>query len=146
MIARYTFFYTGLFLGLSNLMMVILTFLDLEGSSGMSVAMTMVSAMLIGQLFVTEQKRMFTKKERRRLAAAFTLAGLVASIVLLVFISMFDDTGMLAYFADIFVEMAGFMLMATLVVLLLLCGVNWLGLGLGGKLALKQQAAKSEKE
>lgn len=34
MITRYTSFYTGLLLGLSNLTMVLLFFLDLEGSSG----------------------------------------------------------------------------------------------------------------
>lgn len=147
MIIRYTFFYTGLVLGLSKLTIVVLSFLDLESNSGLSMAMAIVSAMLIGQLFGIEQKRTFTKRERHLLAAACTLAGTVASIVLVVFAWMyFEGVSALGDIADAVAGMAGLMAAVTLVVLLIVYGVTWLGLGLGANIALKQQAAKSAKE
>lgn len=144
MITRYTLFNIGLFLAFSTLLVVVFFALDLEGNSGVSVAMTMVSAMLIGQLFVKEQKRTFTKKERYQLAAAFTLAGMVASTALVALIwLLLEGTELLVEFLAIIGEMASLMVVVTLVVLLLLYGVTWLGLGLGAKAALKQQSAKS---
>lgn len=147
MIARYTLFYIGLFLAFSILSMVVFTVLDLEGNSALSVVLVMFSAMMIGQVFVKEQRRALSKKERHQLAAAFTLSGTVASVVLLIAVfAVLGGAELLAYYGEIFSEMAGVMIAITVFVLFLHYGINWLGLGLGVKAALKQQVAKAAKE
>lgn len=146
MIARYTLIFTGLFLAFSALIMVVFYVLDLEGNSGLSVVMTMVAAMMIGQMFVKDQNRALTKKERHQLAATFTLAATVISTLLAVAVfALLAGPEGAAYYAGILADMAIFMVAVTLVVMLIQYGVIWLGLGIGVKAALKQQAAKAEK-
>lgn len=146
MIARYTLFFTGLFLAFSTLIMAVFYTLDLEGNSSISVIMTMFTTMFIGQMFVKEQSRAPSKSERHLLAAAFTLAAtFVSTLFAMAAIALLGGAELIAHYAEMLADMATFMVLAILFVLLIQYGVIWLGLGLGVKVVLKQQAAKAEK-
>lgn len=147
MIARYTLFYAGMFIAASILMFTIYTVFDLPGSNGASIAMIMVTAVISGQIFAREQLRAPTPRERHQLAGAFTAAGVVISMVQfgLVMGLAFSPMERQLLMQELTNDMINIMLGVTAVVLAILYGITWLGLGMGSKGMLKQQAKKKAK-
>lgn len=144
MIARYTLFYAGIFIAASILMFTIQTVFDLPGSNGASIAMVILTAVFTGQIFAREQHRAPSSRERHQLAGAFTGAGLVISVVqfALVLGLAFSSLERQMLMQDLNHDMIDILLGISIVVLLILYGVTWLGIGLGSKAMLKQQAKR----
>lgn len=142
MIVRYTLFYAGIFIAASILMFTILTVFDLPGSSGASIAMVILTAVFTGQIFAKEQQRAPSSRERHQLTGAFTGAGLVISVVQfgLVLWLVFSPLERQMLMGDLTNDMINIFLGISVVVLMIVYGVTWLGIGLGSKAMLKQQA------
>lgn len=140
--ARYTLFYAGIFIAASILMFTILTVFDLPGSNGASIAMVILTAVFTGQIFAKEQSRAPTGKERHQLAGAFTGAGLVISVVQFGLVPwlVFSPLERQMLMGNLNNDMINIFLGVTVVVLMIVYGVTWLGIGLGSKAMLKQQA------
>ena len=142
MIARYTIFYAGIYIAASILMFTILTVFDLPGSNGASIAVVILTAVFTGQLFVKEQHRAPSPRERHQLAGAFIAAGVAISVVQLglIFWLAFSSLERQLLMQDLSNDMINIMLGVSVVVLVILYGVTWLGIGLGSKAMLKQRA------
>lgn len=138
MMGRYSLFYAGVYIAFVVVTAVILTMLDLEGGASLGATTSILTALLIGQVFAKEQQRKALRGELHQLLLAFTAVAatvtFLQALIFFWFLEAADRQFLLEQFN------AGIMLAVAVIGLLLHYGLSWLGFSLGCRGVLKKQA------